>query len=62
MTQKPISLSKFRKTKVRASAKSQADANALKFGRPKTERDKQKLDAEIVSRRLDGHKRDESDS
>ncbi|MGR3614852.1 MAG: DUF4169 family protein [Paracoccaceae bacterium] len=52
----PVNLNRFRKDKARAEKKARADENAVKFGRPKSERElSEKLQAK--SRRdLDSHK------
>ena len=60
MTGKVIGLGKARKARARAEARRKADANAVKFGRSKAERD---LDAARLAAdraRLDGHKRDDT--
>lgn len=58
MSDTPISLSKFRKAKARRAAKQQADANAVKFGRPKPARaaEEQALSTQITH--LDQHRRE----
>lgn len=62
MSDKPVNLAKFRKAKTREQAKRQADANAVKFGRPKALRDQQRRDTDKASRTLDGHRRDRGDT
>lgn len=54
----PVNLNRFRKEKARAEKKARADQNAVKFGRTKAEksRDKSRKDQEI--RRLDDHRSD----
>ncbi|WP_172329357.1 DUF4169 family protein [Mangrovicoccus sp. HB161399] len=58
MADKPISLSKFRKTRQREEARKQADGNAAKFGRTKAEKARDRQDSERSTRHLDGHRRD----
>ena len=53
-----ISLSKARKEKARATRRSQADANAVKFGRSKAERKRDAAETDRTSRALDQAKRD----
>ncbi len=57
MADKPISLSKFRKTREREAAKRRADGNAAKFGRTKAEKLRERDQAERGIRHLDGHQR-----
>lgn len=52
---KVISLSRARKTRSRAKARSIADANAVKFGRSKVERAAQDKAKRQADRHLDGH-------
>ena len=54
----PVNLNRFRKEKARAAKKARADENSVKFGRTKSEkqRDADKTQADI--RHLDGHKRE----
>lgn len=56
---KPVNLNRFRKDKARAENKARADENAIKFGRTKTEKTRDKSDADKARRQLDGHERDE---
>lgn len=55
---KPVNLNRFRKEKARADKKARADENSVKFGRTKSEkqRDTNKTQADI--RHLDEHKRE----
>lgn len=55
-----INLRMARKARARAADTRQAEANRAKFGQTKTERTRQKLDAERAERLLD-HARRESD-
>ncbi|SFS11714.1 DUF4169 family protein [Yoonia litorea] len=55
---KPVNLNKVRKAKARAAAKSQADENAVRFGRTKAQKDLDKARAAQAVARLDQHKRD----
>ena len=59
MSGKVVSLSQARKAKVRADKKRQADANAVKFGRTKAEREAEEGEVARNTRDLDGHKRDD---
>ncbi|GIT91896.1 hypothetical protein JANAI62_23530 [Jannaschia pagri] len=62
MTGKIINLNRARKNRARATAKAQADANTVRFGRTKAEKDRQATEAETAERHLDGHRTDGSDS
>ncbi len=55
---KIVNLNKARKSRARDTARKQADANAVKFGRTKAEKAKDQAEAEKESRDLDGHKRE----
>lgn len=55
---KVVNLNKARKSRARDAARSQADANAVKFGRSKAEKAKDRAEAEKTTRDLDGHKRE----
>ncbi len=55
---KVVSLNKVRKAKARAENRTQADANAVKFGRTKAEKAGEALAAAQASTRLDGLKRE----
>ncbi len=52
-----VNLNKFRKAKTRADKKAQADENAVKFGRTKSEKNREKTEATKAKRELDGKKR-----
>ncbi len=54
----PVNLNKARKAKARADKSAQADANAVKFGRTKSEKDSARKEADRALRALDNHKRD----
>ncbi|QEW21073.1 hypothetical protein LA6_003276 [Marinibacterium anthonyi] len=56
---KPVNLNRYRKDKARADSKARADENAVKFGRTKAEKDREKAQSALADRRLDGHKSDE---
>ncbi|MEQ9693202.1 DUF4169 family protein [Shimia sp. SDUM112013] len=56
----PVNLNRFRKEKARAAKKARADQNAVKFGRTKAEKQRDKLDADKATTHLDGHKRDDT--
>ena len=53
-----VSLSKARKSRARDTARKEADANAVKFGRTRAEKAKDWAEAEKSARDLDGHKRE----
>ncbi len=55
---KIINLNKARKSRTRDAARKQADANAVKFGRTKSEKLKDRAEADKATRDLDGHKRE----
>lgn len=55
---KVVNLNKARKSRARDAARSQADANAVKFGRSKAEKAKDRAEADKATRDLDGHKRE----
>ena len=54
----PINLNRARKDRARAQRKRQADANAIRFGRTKTQREMDRVEAERSERRLDDHERE----
>ncbi len=54
----PINLNKARKARAKADQKTQADANAVKHGRTKTERLADEKTAAKAAKSLDGHKRE----
>jgi hypothetical protein len=56
-----INLKLFRKRVERDRAAHEADANRIKFGRTKTERDLIKRESESQERSLDGHRRESGD-
>ena len=55
---KIVNLNKARKSRARDTARKTADANAVKFGRTKAERLKDRVEADKAERDLDGHKRE----
>ncbi|MEM6888253.1 MAG: DUF4169 family protein [Pseudomonadota bacterium] len=55
---KPINLNKMRKTKARDSAQARADENAMKFGRTKSEKARDKAQRDKANRLVEGHKRE----
>ena len=57
MTQ-PVNLNRHRKAKARAEKKARADENAVKFGRSKSAKAREKLRADKADREHDGHKRE----
>jgi len=55
---KPINLNKARKARAKADAKVRADANAIRFGRTKAEKDRDRATRDQTIHRLDAHKRE----
>ncbi len=53
-----INLNKLRKAKARTKDRAEADANAIRFGRSKAEKQLVQANAEKTARDLDGAKRD----
>ena len=56
---KVVNLNKARKARDKIRKTAQADENAVKFGRTKTERARDKAEADRARSLIDGHKRDE---
>jgi len=54
----PTNLNRVRKARARAAAKRTADANAVKFGRTKAERGRDRAEAARAAREHDAHRRD----
>ena len=54
----PVNLNRFRKEKARAQKRARADENAVKFGRTKSEKQREENEAAKKNAHLDGHKRD----
>ncbi|WP_347828730.1 DUF4169 family protein [uncultured Planktomarina sp.] len=52
----PVNLNKFRKTKARADNSTRAEANTVKFGRNKAEKQAQESQVKAEAHRLDQHK------
>ena len=61
MTGEIINLKRVRKAKARAAKDAEADANRVRFGRTKAERDLNAAKGELAARRLDGHRTTSSD-
>lgn len=55
-------LNRFRKRKAREDARRAADENAVRFGRSGAQKRAEKAEAETARRRIDGHRRDETDA
>ncbi|MBT8154617.1 DUF4169 family protein [Epibacterium ulvae] len=55
-----VNLNRFRKTRARADKKTQANANAAKFGRTKSEKSLETAKIEKLRRDLDNHKTDDT--
>lgn len=53
-----VNLNKARKAKARAGKKSDADANAVRFGRTKAEKSLDKATADKAAREHDAHRRE----
>ena len=53
-----VNFNKARKSRARAEAKKTADRNAVKFGRTKAEKNRDRVEADKVNRTLDGAKRE----
>jgi hypothetical protein len=53
-------LNRFRKHKARASKRAQADANAVKHGRTKAQKEAERLRAEQAARALEAHRKAEA--
>jgi hypothetical protein len=61
MTGKAVNLRLERKRKGRAAARDKADANAARHGEAKAGRSLREARAELEARRLEGHRREDSD-
>ena len=55
---KPVNLNKARKSRARAEKRAKGDANAVKFGRTRAERQAEEDHAARAARFLDQHERD----
>lgn len=55
---KPVNLNRVRKEKARADKRAKADQNAVKFGRSKAEKARDKAEQDNAITRLDAHKRE----
>jgi len=56
---KPVNLNRYRKQKARAEDKARADENAVKHGRTKAEKARERVDSERRESRLSEHHRDD---
>lgn len=54
----PINLNKARKARAKLKKRALADANVVKFGRTKTEKQRDRAEARNAKRDLDGHERE----
>ncbi len=54
-----VNLNRARKAKAREECAAQADANRMKFGRTKPERERQAAQEALAAARLEAHKREE---
>ena len=59
MTARIVNLRQFRKRKAREARRKEADANAVEHGRTGAERELTGKLADLDTRRLDGHRRDD---
>lgn len=57
----PVNLNRIRKDRQRAEKRAAADANAVKFGRTKAEKDLEKARAAKAARDHDAHRRDDDE-
>ncbi len=55
---KPVNLNKARKARARSDRKRRADESAVKFGRTKTEKARDRVTEDKAARDLEGHKRE----
>lgn len=55
---KLVNLNKARKQRARDAKRKEADSNAIRFGRTKAEKAKERAEGEKANRDLDGHKRE----
>ena len=53
-----VNLRSARKAKIKANARVQSDANAVKFGRSKAQTEQEKTLQDKAARDLDGHRRE----
>lgn len=51
-----VNLNRFRKTRERAERTKEAEANRVRFGRTKAEKERDRMEAERTTRFLDGQK------
>ena len=57
----PLNLNRARKARARDEARRKADANAVKFGRNKSEKSLDAARQALADRQLTGHRRDDED-
>lgn len=62
MTADIVNLRRARKARARAGKEAEAAANRAKFGRTKAGRERDAISERIDARRLDGHKRSETET
>lgn len=55
---RPVNLNRYRKDRARVEKRAAADANAVRFGRTKAEKERAAAEAQKARRDLDGHERD----
>lgn len=54
----PINLNKVRKSRAQSEKRKRADENAVKFGRTKAEKQRDRLDVQTQTKKLNAHKRE----
>ena len=54
-----INLRTFRKQKARSGKEAEAEANRLKFGRSKAEKQRDALEKAVAEKHIEGHKRED---
>lgn len=54
-----VNLNRFRKTRERAERAKEADANRIRFGRTKAEKERERKEAERTAQTLDGKRIDD---
>lgn len=57
-----INLRQARKQKARAEKEARAEQNRVTFGRTKAEKELTRAERELAKRRIDSHKRDETET
>ncbi|MEM9436364.1 MAG: DUF4169 family protein [Pseudomonadota bacterium] len=60
MTGPVVNLNKARKARAKTAKRAQADENAIKFGRTKSQKASERAERGAADTRLNGHKRDKT--